>query len=136
MSINNYPPNLIKPGVDIEEVSRVADLHGKWGDNFLSRVFTERELEYCMGKKSCYSHLAGRFAAKEAVIKILKFEKAPPLKSVEILREESGEPLVVLHGKAKKTAEDLGIGEIKVSISHTRNYATAFALAFIENMKI
>jgi holo-[acyl-carrier protein] synthase len=127
--MNNYSPGFIKPGVDIEEVSRIAHLHEKWGDSFLHRVFSDKELEYCLGKKNCHSHLAGRFAAKEAVIKTLKTEKAPPLKSIEILREVSGEPMVVLHGKAKESAEQQGIKEIRVSISHSREYATAFVLA-------
>jgi holo-[acyl-carrier protein] synthase len=125
----NHSQNFIKPGIDIEEVSRIAQLHKKWGNSFLRRVFSDVEIEYCFAKKDCYPHLTGRFAAKEAVIKILKSGKAPPLKSIEILREKTGEPVVILHGKAKEAAEKLGIDEIKISISHTGQYAAAFAVA-------
>lgn len=120
----------IKPGVDIEEVFRIRHLYEKWGDKFLHRVFTDREIEYCMSKAACFSHLTGRFAAKEAVIKALKTTTSPPLKSIEIICEDNGRPRVELHGEAKKTAQQMKISKIEVSISHTRKFGAAFIITY------
>lgn len=121
----------MKPGVDIEEVSRIQNMYNKWGDKFLHRVFTPGELIYCLGKASTPIHLAGRYAAKEAVIKIIKNDVSPPLKTIEIIRLENGGPCVVLHDEAEKMARELGIEKVEISISHTKNFAVAFAIAYI-----
>jgi len=119
------------PGVDIVEITRIRNMQKKWGDKFLHRVFTDEELKYCLGKAGSPAHLAGRFAAKEAVIKLLKTEKSPDLKSVEILRGKNGEPLVQLGKDAKILAEQKQIRDITISISHSRYFAVAFAIAMI-----
>ncbi len=117
------------PGVDIVEISRISDLLKKRGEKFLHRVFTDRELNYCLGKSGTPSHLAGRFAAKEAVIKLLKGEKSPDLKSIEIIRGKNGEPIVRLQNEAVNMAKNRGIHDISISISHSRDFAVAFAIA-------
>lgn len=123
------PLQKVIPGVDIVEISRIDDLMKKRGDKFLHRVFTDEELNYCMGKSGTPSHLAGRFAAKEAVIKLLKGEKSPDLKSVEIIRGKNGEPIVRLRNEAVDMANHRGIHYISISISHSRDFAVAFAIA-------
>ena len=127
--MKNQNQNNIIPGVDITEIPRIRKLLKKWGDKFLHRVFTERELGYCLGKAGTVSHLAGRFAAKESIIKILKTHVSPSLRSIEICRGENGEPIVVLNDEAKEMAEEKSIKEIKISISHSKDFAVAFSIA-------
>ncbi len=120
----------IVPGVDIEEVDRFKYLCQRWGEKFLNRVFTAKELSYCKGKAGMYSHLAARFAAKEAVIKTIKKDKAPPLKTIEVVKTNHGKPQIILHREAKEMAEKLGIKCIEISLSHTKKFATAFVLTY------
>ena len=112
---------IIGTGVDITEVSRLRRAIEKWGQSFIARVFTEKELENAKTRGSLYQHLAGRFAAKEAVFKALGNMKLA-LKEVQILNDKDGKPFCqVLNNKAKDCA-------ILVSISHVKNYAVANAI--------
>ena len=88
-------------GVDIIEIGRIKRACAR--KNFMDRFFTSRELEGIKGKKSFYAHLAGKFAAKEAVVKALGsgFQNMK-WKDIEIISHSSGKPVVVLSGKAKK----------------------------------
>ncbi|MCD4784857.1 MAG: holo-ACP synthase [Candidatus Eremiobacteraeota bacterium] len=117
------------PGVDIVEISRIRKLYEKWGDKFLHRVFTAAEIEYCLGKAGTPAHLAGRFAAKEAVIKSIKVRPSPPLKSIEILRGKSGNPEVRLKKESERIVRSMGILNISLTISHSHDFAVAFAIA-------
>ena len=108
-------------GVDITEVRRLRQAVEKWGEEFLSRVFTKEELENAKTRGSLYQHLAGRFAAKEAVFKALGDMKLN-WKDVQILNDKEGRPhCVVLNDKGKKI-------DVHVSISHVKNYAVANAI--------
>ncbi|MCM8796646.1 MAG: holo-ACP synthase [Candidatus Omnitrophica bacterium] len=112
---------ILGTGVDITEVRRLRQAVEKWGDAFLGRVFTKTEL--CNAKKrgSLYQHLAGRFAAKEAIFKALGNAELT-WKDVEILNDKEGRPLCrILNGRAKKL-------DVHISISHVKTYATAFAI--------
>ncbi|MDD5156044.1 MAG: holo-ACP synthase [Candidatus Omnitrophica bacterium] len=112
---------IIGTGVDITEVRRLRQAAEKWGDEFINRVFTVRELENAKTRGSLYQHLAGRFAAKEAVFKALG-NKNLSWKDVEILNDSDGKPAcVILNGKGKNI-------EVHVSISHVKNYAVANAI--------
>lgn len=112
---------IIGTGVDITEVRRLRQAAEKWGDEFLNRVFTRRELVNAKTRGSWYQHLAGRFAAKEAVFKALG-NKNLSWKDVEILNDEDGKPkCIVLNNKGKDA-------EVHVSISHVKNYAVANAI--------
>ena len=112
---------IIGTGVDITEVSRLRKAIEKWGQGFIDRVFTKKELENAKTRGSLYLHLAGRFAAKEAVFKALGNMKLA-LKEVQILNDKDGRPRCqVLNNKAKDC-------EIQVSISHVKNYAVANAI--------
>lgn len=101
----------------------------KHGEVFLQRVFTHREIEYCSSRKAATQHYAGRWAAKEAVLKVLGTGWARGIQwtDLEIQNEVSGAPVMKLSGKAAEIARERGIQEVMVSISHCRAYATAFA---------
>lgn len=111
-------------GVDIIEVGRVKKAISRWGSRFLHRIYTHGELELYHNQPSS---LAARFAGKEAVIKALGTAKDRGFrwKDIEILSEPSGKPLVRLHGKAKRQSRKLGLSDISISLSHSRDYAIA-----------
>ncbi len=110
-------------GTDIVEVYRINELILRSGGSFKNRVFTILEQKYCDRKSSPSIHYAGRFAAKESIIKAVKssgYKNPIPFKDIEILPSDLGAPLVNLHFILKY--------ECKVSISHTESHATASAL--------
>ena len=113
-------------GIDIIEIARIKAAIDRWGKHFLQRVYTEPELRQ-YGKKP--SSLAARFAAKEAVIKALGTAASGiSWKDIEILSEPGGKPLVRLHGKARGKADALGLGEMAISLSDSREHAIAFVI--------
>lgn len=118
-------------GTDIVETARIADSIDRFGDRFLDRIFTPAERSYCDKMKHAARHYAARFAAKEAVSKSFGtgFGAEVNWTDIEILRRETGEPHVALHGDGRKTAARLGIGRIHISLSHSDHYATAHAVA-------
>lgn len=101
------------------------------GERFLDRCFTAGERRYCAANvaRQC-EHLAGRFAAKEAVLKVLGTGLARGIAwtNVEIIREPSGRPSVQLHDRAADLAAELGITDWQLSISHVRGLAMASAI--------
>ena len=117
-------------GTDIVEVDRIAKMIAEHGDHFLERVFTPGEIAHCRGRKESAPHFAGRWAAKEAVMKVLGtgFTTDVGWTDIEVVTQPSGRPVIVLHGTTRETADRLGIAEVLVSISHTKNYATATAI--------
>ncbi|MDH7569374.1 MAG: holo-ACP synthase [Armatimonadota bacterium] len=111
-------------GTDIVETARVERAIQRTR-GFLQRVFTETEISYCQKHTAQqYQHFAGRFAAKEAVIKALG--RGVPWRDIEITNDERGKPLCTLHGKAAEVAAGR---RILVSISHCEAYSTACAVA-------
>lgn len=119
---------IIGTGVDITEVSRLRQAIEKWGDSFLSRVFTKQELINAKTRGSLYQHLAGRFAAKEAVFKALG-DPELSWRDVEILNDKQGRPVCSLINSKNKN-----IG-VHISISHVKNYAVASAFIAQEKDK-
>lgn len=112
---------ILGTGVDITEVRRLRQAVDKWGQDFLSRIFTKEELENAKTRGGLYQHLAGRFAAKEAVFKALG-DKNLTWKDVEILNDKEGKPYcVLLNGKGRKM-------DVYISISHVKTYAVANAI--------
>jgi len=108
-------------GVDITEVRRLQKAVDKWGQDFLQRVFTGQELENAKDRTNLYQHLAGRFAAKEAVFKALG-DKELSWKDVEILNDSEGKPYcVILNNRHREI-------EAHISISHVKTYAVATAI--------
>lgn len=115
-------------GVDLIEVERVEKACQRWGDKFKTRVFTPSELELCGGDLYC---LASRFAAKEAVAKVLGTGIGPvSWKEIEILRDGAGKPLLKLSGKALTKASELGIRGWSISLAHSRTVAIALVIGW------
>ncbi len=112
---------IIGTGVDITEVRRLRQAVEKWGEVFLNRVFTKEELANAKTRGSLYQHLAGRFAAKEAVFKAMGDPKLN-LKDVQILNDKEGKPsCAILNNRSKKI-------DVHISISHVKTYAVASAI--------
>jgi len=110
-------------GVDLIELERIARVVERWGDRFLRRIYTEQELSYCRGR---IPQLAARFAAKEAVMKALGTGiRGVGWREVEVVRPRGRAPTIALHGRAELRAQRLGIKQIVISLSHSRNYAIA-----------
>lgn len=118
-------------GTDIIEILRIGKMVERHGEVFLNRVYTEGEIRYCQRRKECYQHYAGRWAAKEAVMKTLGtgWIKGVRWRDIEVEVQKSGKPTILMHGGAKEFAEKLEISDILITISHCRSYATATAIA-------
>jgi holo-[acyl-carrier protein] synthase len=118
---------MIAIGVDIIEIERVAQTITRFGDRFLRRVYTERELSYCQGR---VGSLAARWAAKEAVAKALGTGIGDvSWQEIEIINDARQTPAIHLHGAAADLAGRLDIAGFAVSLSHAKDYAVAFVIA-------
>ncbi len=114
---------MLTTGIDIIEISRVRRVFEQYGRRFLERVYTPDEIAYCRERAP---NLAARFAAKEATMKALGTGvRGVGWKDIEVVRHESGAPSIKLHGRCKQRAQRLGVQEIAVSLSHSRDYAVA-----------
>ena len=120
----------IAHGIDLVVCARLKAAIGRHGERLLKRVFTPAELEYCRDRKRELEHLAGRFAAKEAVLKVLGtgWRRGINWTDVEIRNDPSGRPRVYLSGRCRQIADERGLGEIVVSISHIATHAIASAI--------
>ncbi len=114
-------------GIDIVDIGRIRKAEKRWGQRFLSRVFTEGEVNYSVLQVSPHPRLAARFAAKEAASKALGtgLTLGVTWKDIEVLNNANGRPEIILHGKAREMASAKGIRNIHLSISHDGNYAAA-----------
>lgn len=120
-------------GTDIVAVGRIAALIGNGEGKFLRRWFTPQEIDYCSGKSVPSRHFAGRFAAKEAVVKALPMDWDGPLpwRSIEVISGPGGAPSVRLSGGFRDAAVRAGVNGIQVSVSHCDEYATAVAFVTV-----
>ena len=123
--------NIIGIGTDVVEVLRIAHMIERHGELFMTRVYTPLEIDYCNARKSATQHFAGRWAAKEAILKALGTGWARGISwtDMEVRNDAAGRPSVRLGGGAREVCEKLGIGEVMITISHCRSHATAFAIA-------
>ena len=114
-------------GVDIVETARIDRSLERFGQRFLHRVFTAGEIEYCHSMKYPARHFAARFAAKEAVSKAFGtgIGKAMGWRDIDVHRQGSGQPFVVLEGGAKELAATRGVSTVWISLSHTEHHAVA-----------
>ena len=114
-------------GVDIVECARIEHSLERFGERFLHRVFTAGEIEYCQSMKYPARHFAARFAAKESVSKAFGtgIGKAMGWRDIDIRREASGQPYVVLEGGAQKLAAERAVTAVWISLSHTDHHAVA-----------
>lgn len=117
-------------GTDITEVARVRSSLERFGETFLNRILHPSEIGYCRSYQDPAPYVAVRFAAKEAISKAFGTGIGAELgwHDMEICRRETGEPFVVLNGGAKKLFDASGATKLLVTLSHTRNYATAVAI--------
>jgi len=114
-------------GTDLMEIGRIRQSIARFGDRFLARVFTAREIEYCQRKKNAAESFAARFAAKEAGAKALGTGISHGVNwlELEVAREPSGKPLLSLSGRAADRARSLGVARISLSLTHSRDAALA-----------
>ena len=127
--------NVVGIGTDIVECLRIAQMIERHGELFINRGYTDHEIGYCSARKSATQHYSGRWAAKEAVLKALGtgWRRGISWRDVEIRNDASGKPTIAFRGGARDVVEQLGIGEMLISISHCRSHATAYALALSRN---
>jgi holo-[acyl-carrier protein] synthase len=119
------PEGTTELGIDIIKIERIAGTLRRFGERFEARVLTDAERGYVRGRPHT---MAGRWAAKEAVSKVLGLGvRGVGWRDIEIVRLPTGQPSVRLHGRAAGRAEQLGMARVAVSISHEDDYAVAIA---------
>jgi holo-[acyl-carrier protein] synthase len=123
--------NILGIGTDIIECLRIAQMIERHGEMFITRVYTDYEIQYCQQRKSATQHFAGRWAAKEAILKALGtgWQKGISWRDLEVRNDVAGKPIVALRGGARDVCEARGIADMLVSISHCRTHAVAYAMA-------
>jgi len=125
---------IIAHGIDLVDCPRIEDMVKRHGQRFIGKVFTSAEQNYARTNRNQIEKLAGRFAAKEAVLKLLGtgWRGKIAWTEIEIVNNSAGQPEVALTGEVRKIADELGIEHISVSITHTANFAVASAVALAE----
>lgn len=119
------PPGTTELGIDIIKVERIRATLARFGPRFSSRVLTPSEQRYVRDRPETF---AGRWAAKEAVSKVLGLGvRGIGWRDIEVVRLPTGQPSIRLHGRAATRADQLGMGRIAVSITHESDYAVAIA---------
>ncbi|HYE60431.1 MAG TPA: holo-ACP synthase [Phycisphaerales bacterium] len=127
-------PRTLAHGIDMVEVARIRAMLERHAERFLERVFTKDEAAYAADHQRRPEHLAARFAAKEAVLKALGtgWSNGVAWTEIEVCREPSGRPTLRLTGRAASLAQDRGISEWLISITHTEQLACASVIALGE----
>ena len=123
--------DIIAHGIDLVDCPRIEQMIERHGERFIKRVFTAAEQAYAGANKNEVEKLAGRFAAKEAILKLIGtgWRGKIAWTDIEIINNPAGQPEVTLGGEVRKIADKLGIKHISVSITHTANFAIASAVA-------
>ena len=126
---------IVAHGIDLVDCPRIEAMVERHGKRFIERVFTASEQAYAEANKNGIEKLAGRFAAKEAVLKLMGtgWRGKIAWTDVEVINNSSGQPEVTLSGEVEKIAGKLGIKHISVSITHTANFAIASAVALTQS---
>ena len=121
---------IVGTGIDIEEIDRIGNVIERRGDHFLNRIFTKGEQAYCLRRKRFAQHFAARFAAKEACMKALGtgFSRGVRYRDIEVVRKPGERPSLHLHGRAKEIAEEMGVVNISLSITHSRHTAQTLVI--------
>jgi holo-[acyl-carrier protein] synthase len=125
---------IVAHGIDLVDCPRIEQMIQRHGERFIKRVFTADEQAYARKNKNEVEKLAGRFAAKEAILKLMGtgWRGKIAWTDIEIKNNAAGQPEVTLGGEVRKIADKLGIKHISVSITHTANFAIASAVALAE----
>jgi holo-[acyl-carrier protein] synthase len=121
---------IVAMGMDLVQIERVQQVLDRRGQRFLERVFTPGEVAYCEARRERVTHYAGRFAVKEAVMKVLGtgWARGVRWRDIEVARRPGEAPRVVLHGRAAEIARERGIAEVHVTITHDAGLAAAVAI--------
>jgi len=122
---------IIAHGIDLVDFPRIEQMVERHGDRFVNRVFTEAEQAYARANRNSIEKYAGRFAAKEAILKLVGTGWRGKIKwtDIEVINDAAGRPEVTLSGEVKRIAETLKITQVSLSITHTANFAIASAVA-------
>ncbi|MHC4121326.1 MAG: holo-ACP synthase [Planctomycetota bacterium] len=122
---------IVAHGIDLVDCPRIEQMVQRHGERFIDRVFTAAEQAYAKSSKNEIEKLAGRFAAKEAILKLIGtgWRGKIAWTDIEVINNASGQPEVTITGEVRKIAESLEIDHISVSITHTANFAIASAVA-------
>ncbi len=126
---------IIAHGIDLVDFGRIEEMISRHGGRFLERIFTAAEQAYAESNKNSVEKLAGRFAAKEAILKLVGtgWRGKIAWTDIEIVNNAAGQPEVTLVGEVEEIANRLGIKHISISITHTANFAIASAVALRES---
>jgi holo-[acyl-carrier protein] synthase len=121
---------IVGTGVDLAEVPRIRQSIERFGQRFLSRIYTERELAYVARKGGKFERYAARFAAKEAGMKAIGtgWRRGVTWRDFEVTNLPSGKPTLALHGVAAAIAAKLGVTNISLSMTHTSEMAMAMVI--------
>lgn len=125
------PGGRLRVGIDLVQISRIGDSVERFGEKFLTRIFTADEIAYASGSPACRNErLAARFAAKEATMKALALtDRGVRWTDIEVMRAANGDVSLRLHGAAELAARARGVVEMALSVSHEGDYATAVVIA-------
>ncbi|MCB9851948.1 MAG: holo-ACP synthase [Phycisphaerales bacterium] len=125
---------IIGHGIDLAETDRIEQVWRRHPDRFLERILTPAERAYCEQRKNPLPNISGRWAAKEAILKVIGtgWRGEIAWTDIEILNDKAGAPHVSLSGHTKKLADELGITRILLTITHTEHYAAASAIGVAE----
>lgn len=125
---------ILAHGIDLVDFPRIEEMIKRHGKRFINRIFTANEQAYADKNRNRVEKYAGRFAAKEAVLKLIGtgWRGKIAWTDIEVINNASGQPQVTLNGEVKKIADKLEISQISISITHTANFAIASAVALVE----
>ncbi|MCU0916838.1 MAG: holo-ACP synthase [Planctomycetes bacterium] len=126
---------IIAHGIDLVDFPRIAQMIERHGPRFVERVFTPAEQAYARRHRNSVETYAGRFAAKEAILKLVGtgWRGKIAWTDIEVINNGAGQPEVTLSGEVKAIADRLGIQRISLSITHTAAFAIASAVALMES---
>jgi holo-[acyl-carrier protein] synthase len=126
---------ILTNGIDLVDFPRIEEMIQRHGERFINRVFTAAEQAYADKNRNRVEKYAGRFAAKEAVLKLLGtgWRGKIAWTDIEIINNKAGQPQVTLGGEVKTLADNIGISQISISITHTANFAIASAVALVQS---
>jgi holo-[acyl-carrier protein] synthase len=122
---------IVAHGIDLVDFPRIEQMIERHGERFVDRVFTAAEQAYARANRNTVEKYAGRFAAKEAVLKLVGtgWRGKIAWTDIEIVNNSAGQPQVTLSGEVKEIADRLRIKQISISITHAANFAIASAVA-------
>jgi holo-[acyl-carrier protein] synthase len=117
-------------GLDLVKIDRIRSIAERWQARFLDRLYTKAERRYCLARPSPHASFAGRFAAKEAVLKALGTGWSDGIRwqDIQVLNDRTGRPRATVTGRVKTLMKRAGITDIHISLSHDTDYAVAQAV--------